>query len=324
MQIDGADEGARTAFLAGIVADADGFLAQARAARADCAPDSPVRGQIADAAQFLGQLLLQDVERADEGVRLKQGMEQDRIVSVHDPEMRHGRKSRSQRFDGHKASVAVEPESQLITAVAVLPGNAPDARGALALVAQSEENTGLPVSEVLADCAYGDGRTRQAFAECDLPLRANVPKRPNRSRFPKQDFEIDLKTLSCICPAGHVTTNLHTQGHDSHGDLRQYFRLAAAVCDLCPLRSQCVSARRGRVVTLHPQEGLLQAARDFQSSEAAAPYRQLRQTVEHRIARLVQLGLRQARYVGRWKTAFQLHMAATVATRPDPTTAGRL
>ena len=139
----------------------------------------------------------------------------------------------------------MEPESQLITAVAVLPGNATDARGALALVAWREENTGLSVSEVLADCAYGDGRTRQAFAERDLPLRANVPKRLNRSRFPKQDFEIDLETLSCTCPAGHVTTDLHTQGRDPHGDL-------------CPLRSQCVSVRRGRsrMVTLHPQEGI--------------------------------------------------------------------
>ena len=36
--------------------------------------------------------------------------------------------------------------------------------------------------------------------------------------------------------------------------------------------------------------------------------------VEHRIARLVQLGIRQARYVGRTKTLFQLLMAAAVAT----------
>ena len=35
--------------------------------------------------------------------------------------------------------------------------------------------------------------------------------------------------------------------------------------------------------------------------------------VEHRIARLVQLGIRQARYVGRTKTLFQLLMAAAVA-----------
>ena len=35
--------------------------------------------------------------------------------------------------------------------------------------------------------------------------------------------------------------------------------------------------------------------------------------MEHRLARLVQLGVRQARYFGRTKTLFQLLMAATVA-----------
>ena len=108
-QIDWDDENARMAFLQGLVADADRLLAQARAAQAGWAPDSPVRGQIVDAARLLGQLLLQDVERPDEGVRLRKGVSKDRIVSVHDPEVRHGRKSRSQRFDGHKASVAVDP-----------------------------------------------------------------------------------------------------------------------------------------------------------------------------------------------------------------------
>ena len=66
-------------------------------------------------------------------------------------------------------------------------------------------------------------------------------------------------------------------------------------------------------MTLHPQEALLQEARAFQHSEAAAPCRRLRQTGAHRIARLVQLGLRQARYCGHQKTHFQLCMTATVA-----------
>ena len=35
--------------------------------------------------------------------------------------------------------------------------------------------------------------------------------------------------------------------------------------------------------------------------------------VEHRLARLVQLGIRQSRYFGRVKTRFQLYLAATVA-----------
>jgi hypothetical protein len=38
-----------------------------------------------------------------------------------------------------------------------------------------------------------------------------------------------------------------------------------------------------------------------------------RQVVEHRIARMTQLGVRQARYFGRHKTLFQVLMAATVA-----------
>ena len=82
-------------------------------------------------------------------------------------------------------------------------------------------------------------------------------------------------------------------------------------------------------MTLHPQEGLLQAARAFQFNEAAAPCCKLRQTAEHRIARLMQPGLRQARYVARQKTALQFHMTATLAdstrilaAKPDPTTSG--
>lgn len=70
---------------------------------------------------------------------------------------------------------------------------------------------------------------------------------------------------------------------------------------------------RGRSVSLHPQEDLLQEARALQASAAFAPYRALRQVAEHRLARLVQLGLRQARYRGRLKTKAQLLLAATVA-----------
>ena len=42
-------------------------------------------------------------------------------------------------------------------------------------------------------------------------------------------------------------------------------------------------------------------------------YRRRRVVAEHRLARLVQLGIRQARYFGRAKTKFQLYLPATVA-----------
>ena len=51
----------------------------------------------------------------------------------------------------------------------------------------------------------------------------------------------------------------------------------------------------------------------MQQSADYDEYRQLRVVVEHRLARLEQLGIRQARYFGRVKTKFQLYLAATVA-----------
>ena len=138
-----------------------------------------------EASELLGQLLLQDVERTEEGVGLKEGVSRDRIVSVHDPEMRHGHKSSSKRFDGHKASVAVDTDSQVITAVDVLPGNASDNVGALELVERSEEGTVSAVEETIGDAAYGDGGTRQAFADAGRTLIAKLPRRPDSKRFPK-------------------------------------------------------------------------------------------------------------------------------------------
>ena len=93
------------------------------------------------------------------------------------------------------------------------------------------------------------------------------------------------------------------------------FQFDGAVCGVCPLRTQCVAAApgTGRTVQLHPQEALLQPARALQQSEAFGEYRQRRVVVEHWLARLVQLGIRQSRYFGRIKTRFQLYLAATVA-----------
>ena len=317
--IDWSDRQARTALLAGIVADADRLLELSRQAQGEFREESAERQRIVVAAELLGQLLLQDVERAEGGVSLKDGVSRDRMMSVHDPEMRHGHKSSSRRFDGHKAAIVVDTDSQLITAVEVLPGNAPDNLGALELVEASEANTGVPVAEAMGDAAYGDGDTRQAFADAGRTLIARVPGRPNRTHFPKEDFRIDLEAGTCTCPAGQVTRIIRPSGTRTGPTGRTHrlkgFRFDAAVCGVCPLRSQCVAAKpgTGRTVQLHPQEALLQQARALQRSAAFAEYRQRRVVVEHRLARLVQLGIRQSRYFGRAKTRFQLYLAATVA-----------
>ncbi len=317
--IDWSDRKARTALLSRIVADADRLLELSRQALEELGEESAERQRIVAAAELLGQLLLQDVERAEGGVGLKDGVSRDRIMSVHDTEMRHGHKSSSKRFDGHKAAIVVDTDTQLITAVEVLPGNAPDNLGSLELVEASEANTGVPVVEAMGDAAYGDGDTRQDFAGAGRTLIARVPGRPNRKYFPKEDFHIDLEAGSCTCPAGNVTRRIRPLGTRTTATGRTHqlkaFQFDGAVCGVCPLRTQCVAAApgTGRTVQLHPQEALLQQARARQQSEAFAEYRQRRVVVEHRLARLVQLGIRQSRYFGRVKTKFQLYLAAAVA-----------
>ena len=263
--VDWSSKRERRKLLAEIVADADRLLELARQAQGELPEDRVQRREIVEAAELLGQLLLQDVERkgnnsdGDGGVSLKDGVSRDRMMSVHDPEIRHGHKSSSKRFDGHKAAIVVDTDSQLITAVEVLPGNAPDNLGALELVERSEANTGVPVEESLGDAAYGDGDTRQAFAGAGRTLIARVPGRPNRKHFPKEDFLIDLESGTCTCPAGQVTRKLLPAGKrtGSRGRIHrlQAFRFDAAVYGACPLRPQCVagSSRKGRTVQLHPQ-----------------------------------------------------------------------
>jgi hypothetical protein len=222
--------------------------------------------------------------------------------------MRHGRKSKAKRFDGHKLQLAVDTESQLITDLAVIAGNAPDHEQALAVVEESEALTGCQVEETLGDTAYGDGATRQQFADAGRKLIAKAPPVSNQGYFAKTAFEIDLEARTCRCPAGQVSHDLRPRAKGGG-----VFRFAVAVCAACPLRPQCVRGRGGRSVQVHPQEALLQEARAFQNSAAFRDCQARRQMAEHRLARLVQLGIRQARYRGTAKTLFQAFMAATVA-----------
>ena len=170
VEIDWSDQAAKDGFLRDIVSDARKILALAQG-------QGPA---VKDAADLLSKLLLQDVEEGEDGggatgTRIRKGTSKGRIPSATDPEVRHGRKSKSKRFTGHKASVATEVGSGIIVALDVLPGDAADSTGALGMTEQAEENTGLTVEETLGDCAYGSGATRQEFADASRSLTAKVP-----------------------------------------------------------------------------------------------------------------------------------------------------
>ena len=306
--LDWSDPEARNQFLAEIVADARRLLRRAGAAlTGDGAP------AVREAAALLEQLLLQDVvesEDEDGGLKaaIKQGTAPDRIPSATDPEQRHGRKSQSKRFTGHKASVAVDVETQLILDADVLPGSAGDASEALAQVERVEATTGQTVAQSMGDCAYGGGETRQAFADAGRELVAKVPQESdNQGRFPKRAFVIDLVQDTVTCPGGQTTARFTAE---KDGSKTFHF---GAVCRDCPLRAHCTEAAGGRTVQVHAQEARLQAARAAQATPAGRALLRERVVVEHRLARLGQLGCGQARYRGRQKTRFQLLILSAIA-----------
>src|ERR1039458_6666680 len=252
--IDWDDKKQRAELLTAIVQDARrllGWADQAQAAHPEQAET------ITAAAAVLQRLIAQDVEEKPEGVcQIKPGTEKDRMVSVSDPEMRHGRKSASKRFNGHKAAVAVDLESQLIGAVEVLAGNAGDQEKALDLVHQTERVMEAEVVETVGDCAYGGGPTRRAFADEERVLTAKVPVSTNGACFPKREFAIDLEKREVRCPAGQTTNDYRSVGEGRGGR----FVFAVPTCQACPLRSQSVRGKRRRTLMIQAEEDLQQRA----------------------------------------------------------------
>jgi hypothetical protein len=138
---------------------------------------------------------------------------------------------------------------------------------------------------------------------------AKVARLAERGFFSKDRFEIDWEAKTCKCPAGQVTANLVGRGPTPE------FRFDRQSCAACPLRGQCytLKSKRGRQVSVRLQEGVLVEARARQRSPGFRQIWRQRQVVEHRVARMVQLGMRKARYRGRQKTLLQALLTAAVA-----------
>jgi IS5 family transposase len=238
-----------------------------------------------DAVGLLALVSGQDVEEGDRpGLwRIARRTAPDRIVSTVDPESRHAHKTQASYRDGFKAHVAVEPETGLVTACDLGPGNVGDATAAPGLLQAEPAGT-----EVLGDSAYGTGDLRAHLAERNMdacikppPLRPAVP-----GGFTLDDF--DIADGHITCPMG-VTVKLTTKGRASFG----------AACAECPFRDRCTTAAKGRTIVLHPHHDLLvQARRQAATDEHQATYRQQRPMVERTLAWLVRGPNRRVPYRG--------------------------
>lgn len=277
---------------------------------------------VTQAMTLLATVLGQDLETGDDGLlRIARKVAADRVISTVDPQTRHGHKTRHHSFDGYKGHIAIDPDSEIITATQVTAGNTGDAEPAADLITdltdagdQPETDTG---AAVYGDAAYGAGEVLEHLdaAGIDIKTKVQAPNAP-AGKFTKDQFTIDLAAGTATCPNQITTPIRPITGHDRNAGRADFGR----ACSDCPLRQQCTDSKTGRAITISRWETYLATARTRQTDPAwQADYRATRPKVERKIAHLMRRrhGGRRARTRGlhRVTADFTLLAAATNLAR---------
>lgn len=255
------------------------------------------------ALEALARVLKQDLEPdpGGGGLVIRDGVAKNRMPSLGDPEIRHGRKSKSKLFNGFKRHIA--SAQSLILAATVLPANQPEHEATGPLLDEAEQHGAA--AGVLIDRGYlASPRIEQMRNDGKEVLCKPWPTR-NRGRFTKEDFVIDLAAGELTCPAGQKA--LIPESRIAH--------FPAPSCDACVSRPDCTTAGtgRGRSVTIHAQEALLLELRTLRKTSDGRARLRERVQVEHRLARLSAIQGNRARYKGVRKNELDVRRCAAVA-----------
>jgi hypothetical protein len=259
----------------------------------------------AEAADLLALVAGQDVEAGSDGVfRIARKTARDRVISTVDTAARHGHKSRNRRFDGYKAHLSIDPDSELIDEVAATAANTPDREAVSGLLGDLASADDKP--EVVGDSAYGDAGTRAGLEEQGFTVVAKCPPARNSGgRFSKDQFIVDLDHSTVTCPAGHAASIIPA-ARGGRASFRPW-------CAACPLRPACTASSRGRTIAVHPLEEVLQRARRQQADPAwQDQYRTDRPVVERKISHFTRRawGGRKARTRGLARITTDLYARA--------------
>lgn len=258
-------------------------------------------GEVDQAAELLACVIGQDLQRdGEDGTwRIVRGVASDRVISTVDPDARHGRKSTAGKFDGYKGHIAIDPDSEIITATSASAANIGDGQLISELTGDLDDphhdgdrddqhhdghdHDGRP--KVFGDAAYGSGEQLADLAERDIVAMVKTQPPGNQAgRFTKDDFVIDLDAMTVTCPAEHTVPLRRAasgRGQARFGEL----------CGDCPLQASCTDAANGRTIGITEHEEVLVAQRARQRESGwQDDYRATRPKVERKLAHLIRRG----------------------------------
>lgn len=239
----------------------------------------------------------------------------DRLASATDPDARVGK--HGGYFVGYLLDVALDPDSELITAVNVLPGNGPEAADTITLIQQEEQAQGNDVQEVSLDGAGFNGPLLRELSDpAGLNLQATVPppQEPERHTFAPERFTLTVVDGrgEVTCPAGQ-TTRQRERLQDKHAS-RYTFK--PSQCRDCALRSQCLHnphGSKGRTVMKNDYDAEYQQVRARAQTAEYTETRRVHPKIERKLGELTRHhDARRARYRGLLKTLVQAFATALV------------
>jgi hypothetical protein len=232
------------------------------------------------------------------GSRITDGTAKDRVISLGDTEMRHGRKSRSKRIDGYKRHIVVS--NGLVLGTAVEPANVPEYVAAERLLTAAKQHGELTIVDV--DRGYLASPAIEVLHQAGAVINSRAWQPTNRGLFTKEQFEIDLEAKTIRCPSGVTTTISRSR----------QTRFSEDDCGGCSLKAQCTTSA-SRSLTLHRSEELLIQLRRRRRTPDGRKELRKRVVVEHALARIVAIQGTKARYRGVRKNELDLNRAAAVA-----------
>jgi hypothetical protein len=279
-----------------VIAEAELLDAWVRRHLMDQAAEPPV----CDILELLRRVVEQDIEPDPEGGgdRIREGVAEDRIISVGDPEMRHGRKSKSKTIKGYKRHVVVA--NGFIIGSAIEPANRPEHTPAGRLI-DSARRQGT-IGAALFDRGYLAANDDIAALRNDgVAIHSRARRGSTPHLFDKEHFQICLGARVVACPAGKVA-NIGRSGCVTFRE---------DDCRRCPLKPQCTTGKR-RGLHIHESEALLMELRAAQRNPAGRTAYRERVAVEHRLARVDDIQGKRARYKGVRKNELDLNRTVAV------------
>jgi len=263
--------------------------------------EESVRPYVQAVAQVQAQNLEQD---ADGTTRIHCGVAADRRVSIEDPDMRHGRKSKTKRFNGYKQHIGVDIDTGLVAACAVTPANRPEEEATPEIEADLRRQ-GREVAELYIDRAYVNSEMAIRLDKAGKEILAKPWRlQNNRGLFNKGAFDINLRLKVITCPAGQV----------ERFEPGETIEFDPEVCGPCKLREHCTmsASGTGRTIQIGEHEGLQKKLRQLQGTPSGRQRLRARVTVEHHLAHLSARQGPRARYRGCRKNLFDLRRAAAI------------